>query len=394
MQCQNPFKRYQPLDDEQLQLSEPSADEQVRIRWPRFPPRTTFVSFTIPAALATSLDIGLSNWSLSYITLSSYTIFKSTVPIFVFGVSVFMGLEKLRVSTVVVILGVFMGVVLVVLHDAQVDTGVPDITVPPPAPHNSTRFPPFLSNTSVPATDTEAPTQKTSLSASLIGSIMVLLASLMSGVRWALTQKLVQNKLGNSTQPVNEETSNTSRVETIDMEDLASGEKTDSLLTVKQDSNEELIVEESTDGVPPMSVSPVSGDKKHSSQKILTMFTMAPIMCTFLFTLSMLAEQPFSIHNADEEYGKHHHVIFAPVGLAFMYMSVGAIVAFGMVLSEYWVLELTSAVTLSIFGIVKEVLTVVVAALLFRDSLGVMNVAGLVLTVVSVGAYNFINFKR
>ena len=48
----------------------------------------------VPNGLATGLDIGLSNYSLSLITLSFYTMCKSTTPIFLLGFCFLWGLER------------------------------------------------------------------------------------------------------------------------------------------------------------------------------------------------------------------------------------------------------------------------------------------------------------
>eukprot|EP01135_Chromosphaera_perkinsii_P000739 Nk52_evm27s151 gene=Nk52_evmTU27s151 len=64
------------------------------------------------AGVATALDIGLSNVSLKFITVSFYTMVKASVPMWVYIVSCVLGLEKLRMNTaaplVLVSLGVFM----------------------------------------------------------------------------------------------------------------------------------------------------------------------------------------------------------------------------------------------------------------------------------------------
>ena len=48
----------------------------------------------VPNGLSTGLDIGLSNYSLSLITLSFYTMCKSTTPIFLLGFCFLWGLER------------------------------------------------------------------------------------------------------------------------------------------------------------------------------------------------------------------------------------------------------------------------------------------------------------
>jgi len=48
----------------------------------------------VPNGVSTGLDIGLSNFSLSLITLSFYTMCKSTTPIFLLCFCFLWGIEK------------------------------------------------------------------------------------------------------------------------------------------------------------------------------------------------------------------------------------------------------------------------------------------------------------
>jgi solute carrier family 35 protein C2 len=48
-----------------------------------------------PIGIAASIDIGLSNWALEYITVSLYTMSKSTSIVFILVFAVLLALEKL-----------------------------------------------------------------------------------------------------------------------------------------------------------------------------------------------------------------------------------------------------------------------------------------------------------
>lgn len=54
----------------------------------------TYVTRLLPTSLASATDIGLSNWSLQYITVSLYTMSKSTVILFIFFFAILFKLEK------------------------------------------------------------------------------------------------------------------------------------------------------------------------------------------------------------------------------------------------------------------------------------------------------------
>jgi solute carrier family 35 protein C2 len=54
----------------------------------------------------------------------------------------------------------------------------------------------------------------------------------------------------------------------------------------------------------------------------------------------------------------------------------------------------TSVVTLSICGIFKEVVTIGTANLIFKDPLTPINLTGLVVTIGSIAAYNYMKIKK
>ena len=68
--------------------------------------------------------------------------------------------------------------------------------------------------------------------------------------------------------------------------------------------------------------------------------------------------------------------------------------AFLMTASEFALLKRTSVVTLSICGIFKEVVTITTANLVFHDPLTPINLTGLVITICSIGAYNYFKIQK
>ena len=69
------------------------------------------------------------------------------------------------------------------------------------------------------------------------------------------------------------------------------------------------------------------------------------------------------------------------------------VLAFLMTASEFALLKRTSAVTLSVCGIFKEVLTISAAGLIFHDKLTTINISGLVVTIASIAAYNVMKMR-
>lgn len=100
-----------------------------------------------PTAMATVLDIGLSNWSFLFITISLYTMTKSSAVLFILLFSLVFKLEEPNPFLIVVVLLISGGLFMFT--------------------YESTQF-------------------------NLEGFIMVLLASFIGGIRWTLTQVLMQ----------------------------------------------------------------------------------------------------------------------------------------------------------------------------------------------------------
>lgn len=110
------------------------------VEWP------IFLKTVMPIGVATATDIMLSNMSLMYVTLTLYTIIKSSVLIWTFFWGVILGVETFRWTTFSSVMGICFGLALAVAASTDV---------------------------------------------SMIGVAMVLGASALSGVRWAMTQKLM-----------------------------------------------------------------------------------------------------------------------------------------------------------------------------------------------------------
>ncbi|CAM9705454.1 solute carrier family 35 member C2 [Lampetra fluviatilis] len=115
--------------------------ERVALPWPEYLKRVG------PTAIASALDIGLSNWSFLFITISLYTMTKSTSIIFILLFSIVFRLERARPSLIVVVSLIAGGLFMFT--------------------YESTQF-------------------------NLEGFLLVLTASFIGGIRWTLTQILTQ----------------------------------------------------------------------------------------------------------------------------------------------------------------------------------------------------------
>lgn len=99
--------------------------------------------------IASSLDIGLSNWSFEFITISLYTMTKSSSVIFILFFAILFKLENLSSSVLVIVILISSGLFMFT--------------------YQSTQF-------------------------HLTGFILVLSASALSGLRWTLAQLVMQRK--------------------------------------------------------------------------------------------------------------------------------------------------------------------------------------------------------
>lgn len=83
-----------------------TGKKSVVLRWDQF-----FAS-VVPIGFASAFDIALSNWSMVYITVSLYTMVKSTSVLFILAFALALGLEKWKNSLIIVIgliaLGLFL----------------------------------------------------------------------------------------------------------------------------------------------------------------------------------------------------------------------------------------------------------------------------------------------
>lgn len=102
---------------------------------------------SVPCGLVTALDVGLSNLSLVRITLTFYTMVKSSTPIFVLGWAYIFKIERITLHLIFVILIIASGEFLTVYGEVDFDR---------------------------------------------LGFILCLVASVLSGLRWTLVQTMLQ----------------------------------------------------------------------------------------------------------------------------------------------------------------------------------------------------------
>ncbi|WOL02072.1 putative sugar phosphate/phosphate translocator [Canna indica] len=75
-------------------------------------------------------------------------------------------------------------------------------------------------------------------------------------------------------------------------------------------------------------------------------------------------------------------------------MLTGGALAFFMVLTEYILVSATSAVTVSIAGVVKEAVTIVVAVFYFHDQFTLLKGIGLLIIIIGVSLFNWYKYEK
>ncbi|XP_051135752.1 probable sugar phosphate/phosphate translocator At1g06470 isoform X2 [Andrographis paniculata] len=236
-----------------------------------------YLSKVVPTAVSTALDIDLSNASLVFISVTFATMCKSASPIFLLLFAFAFRLESPSVELLGIILIISMGVLLTAAKETEFE---------------------------------------------FWGFLLVMLSAFMSGLRWTMTQILLQKEVYGLKNP------------------------------------------------------------------LTLMSYVAPVMMVATAVLSLLLD-PWDEFNMSNYFNSWWHTV-----RSCLLMSFGGILAFVMVLSEYILVSVTSAVTVTIAGVVKEVVTILVAVLYFHDEFTWIKGVGLAITMVGVSLFNWYKLKQ
>ncbi|EJF57629.1 TPT-domain-containing protein [Dichomitus squalens LYAD-421 SS1] len=243
----------------------------------QIPTREDYIRKVVPTGITTGLDIGLSNLSLKLITLSFYTMGKSSSLVFVLLFAFLLRLEKFSWRLIGVIFLICAGVLLMVATQTNFVLG---------------------------------------------GFLLVIFASALGGLRWSLTQLLLRSK-------------------NIGMNNPAA-----------------------------------------------TLFWLTPIMGLTLAISSAVSGDWGKVSGSD---------FFATPGKAFetaFFLTCPGVLAFCMVLSEFYIIQRAGVVPMSIAGIAKEVTTIICAAWFFGDELTPLNITGVAITACGIGLYTYHKYQN
>lgn len=236
----------------------------------------------MPCAVASAGDIGLSNVSLEYISLSLYTMLKTSSLIFVLIFGLLFRLEIFNWRLIVIVVVMCASVVM--------------MTRPSDAANE--------------VDDDHQP----------IGIVLILAASMVLGLRWSFTQLLLKKN-------------------------------------------------------------------EYTKHPMLTIFYISPFMTLILLVFALFVEgwDDFMALPIWEVKGT-----WGTIGL----MIIPGFLAFMMTLCEFQLLSVAQVLTLSIAGIFKELLTIMLGSMIFGDTLSLVNCIGLVITFIDILWYNYYRYME
>ncbi|CAR24822.1 Ymd8p [Lachancea thermotolerans CBS 6340] len=260
-----------------------------------------YLKFIIPAALATAGDIGLANVSFKFITLTIYTIVKSSSIAFVLLFGCLFRTEMFHWRLACIVAVMFAGVAMMVYRPRSDGGGPADEHI-------------------------------------VLGVMLVLGSSMLSGLRWVYTQLVLR----------------------------------------KVDAN----------------VDPSVGEKKKKSP-VETIHQLTPVMGLALLVTTLAVEKPFPavFHSPLLQIEDHTSALSLVRGF-FLLLTPGVLV-FLLVVCEFGILQHAQVLTLSVAGVCKEVITILASMLVLRETLsGFQNWLGMGVILLDVCYYNFYRFSQ
>ncbi|XP_050381999.1 probable sugar phosphate/phosphate translocator At1g06470 [Argentina anserina] len=231
----------------------------------------------VPTALGTAMDVNLSNASLVFISVTFSTMCKSAAPIFLLLFAFAFRLESPSYKLSGIILVISIGILLTVAKETEFD---------------------------------------------FWGFIFVMLAAVMSGFRWCMTQILLQKESYGLKNP------------------------------------------------------------------LTLMSYVTPVMAVVTALLSFIFD-PWDELRRNNYFNNPEHI-----SRSCLLMLFGGTLAFFMVLTEFILVSVTSAVTVTIAGVVKEALTILVAVIYFHDEFTTLKGVGLFTIMLGVSLFNWYKYEK
>ncbi|KAI7871933.1 triose-phosphate transporter family-domain-containing protein [Mucor mucedo] len=122
---------------------------------------------------------------------------------------------------------------------------------------------------------------------------------------------------------------------------------------------------------------------------IATLYYLSPVMFITMLTLSLIFENP--LHQF--QHSKHFDT-FSHIMESFGLMSIGGFLALAMTLAELYLIKSTNTITLSVAGISKEIVIIILAVLIYGDVLTTKNLLGLLVSIIGIISYNYYKLSK
>ena len=365
--------------------------------------------WTALTGFATAADVAISNTAFLFIMVTTYTVVKSSVPMWILAFSICFRLQKPRMSLALVILILSFSTALVALDPSAGEEPAADVpSVPEPSSVPSTvastlrllrrlgaigdgavaAYRETATAAVAPAPPSPSPPElQMKMSSELFGIGLVGLASLCGGFRWACSQMILTQHTQHAQHAQHSQhaqhTQDTQRVHAQ---------------CAPSDSREEASAP-SPRAVP---LSPTAADAPHSPTAADATPAAAPskgvhpfalVYATALYGELLLLPAAAGIELRDaRDFAAARPPSSWPliVGIT----SLGGIVAFLLLVAELHIVSLSSGLTLSLAGIFKDFLTAAASVVLLGEVISPYKAAGLAMCTLGLAVYNKIKWDE
>ncbi|KAL0476388.1 YMD8 [Acrasis kona] len=314
----------------------------------------------VPFSCLSGMDYGLSNISFIYNTVTLYTIVKSSVPIFTLIVSFLAGMERFTIQLSVSVALISFGIAMAAFTSGDFN---------------------------------------------LLGAVLVLIASMIGGFRLVYVQYILQphkaqeEKKGikYDTLPTHEDEDASSQNETITSPTSSTVDQTPTAELAQYISDNQALREHHRKNLKKFD---------HEISGVHMFFMTAPVAALAILPFAIVAEVPLiykkyqTISNVEynEELPEQNaQLLYAKLNFfrsIVTNMVVGAFFGFFLNVSEFLLIRETSGLTLTVLGIIKELLLIASSTLIFGDEINFKSAVGYGITLVGIILFKFNRYHK
>lgn len=124
------------------------------------------------------------------------------------------------------------------------------------------------------------------------------------------------------------------------------------------------------------------------SHPLVTTYYLAPIVSIGVFIGFLIVEGPVNLLNS--------RLFQSPLSILHILgiLGIGGCLAFVLSLVEFQLISITSVVTFTVAGIVKEIITIVLAQWIYKDKISTLEILGLVISILGISLYNYFKIYK